>query len=69
MHLMKDIKRAGYSAADHGWRRTAADKIARPIAKHTSARPDQIRMVVGLVFLALSIKFIAGTIMRARKGS
>jgi hypothetical protein len=51
-----------------GWRETVADKTAPPVAARTPADEDTIRAVLGGLFFALSLIYVAGTIKRALQG-
>lgn len=41
-----------------GWRGSVADAVASPIAKRSSFGEDQVRAVVGAVFLLLSLMYV-----------
>ena len=45
-----------------GWRAKVADVVAPPVAKRSSLREDQIRAVIGMTFLVLSIVYVVGAI-------
>jgi len=45
-----------------GWRATVADAVAPPVAKRSPLREDQIRALIGMTFLALSIVYVVGAI-------
>ena len=45
-----------------GWRATVADVVAPPVARRSPLREDQIRAVIGLTFLVLSIVYVVGAI-------
>jgi hypothetical protein len=53
-----DSKTVGLAGL-RGWRGSVADRVARPIARRSSAGEDQVRAVIGAVFLALSIFYVA----------
>lgn len=48
-----------------GWRVKVADGVADPVASRTSLSPDAVRAVVGAVFFALSLYYVASTVARA----
>ena len=41
-----------------GWRGSVADAVASPVAKRSSFREDQVRAVVGAIFLLLSLMYV-----------
>jgi hypothetical protein len=45
-----------------GWRGSVADAVATPVAKRSSFGEDQIRAVVGAIFLVLSLMYILGAL-------
>ncbi len=45
-----------------GWRRKAADPVARAVAKRTSFTEAQIRALIGGVFLALAVLAFVRTV-------
>jgi len=45
-----------------GWRGSVADAIASPVAKRSSLGEDQIRAVVGAIFLLLSLMYVLGAL-------
>ncbi len=45
-----------------GWRATVADALAAPAARHTPLDRGRARAIVGWVFLALSVVYVARTI-------
>lgn len=71
MNIMHDIKsratRLGDVAAEHGWRRAASERLVPPIARRTHATPRQVKAVLGILFVALSLKFLLGTAVRYRR--
>jgi hypothetical protein len=54
----KDVGTAGL----RGWRSAVANAVAAPVAKRSSFREDQIRSVVGAVFLVLSLVYLIGAV-------
>jgi hypothetical protein len=44
-----------------GWRRKAADPVARQVAKRTSLDEAQVRALIGAAFLALAVITFART--------
>lgn len=47
-----------------GWRATAADAVARPVARRSSLDDDQVRAAVGAVFFVLAAVYVVGTLRR-----
>jgi hypothetical protein len=45
-----------------GWRGSVANAVAAPVAKRSSFGEDQIRAVIGAVFLLLSLMYVAGAL-------
>ena len=41
-----------------GWRNKVADAVATPVAKRSSVSEDQVRSLVGAVFLALTLVYL-----------
>lgn len=56
----KDLGKTGLT----GWRGKVADKAAPPVAARTPADEDTVRAVLGGLFFALSLIYVAGTIKR-----
>lgn len=52
------------TAALKGWREKVADTVATPVAKRSAFSEDQVRAVIGVVFLALSLLYVTGAIRR-----
>jgi heme/copper-type cytochrome/quinol oxidase subunit 1 len=56
-----------------GWRRKAAEPVARAVSKRTSYTEAQVRAAIGAVFLALAVvafaRTLAMTIRAGRVGS
>lgn len=48
-----------------GWRSKAADVVARPVAKRTRMSEEQIKAIIGGVFLAVTLWQLSRTIWRA----
>ncbi len=57
------IERVGHAALE-GWREKAADAVAPRVAHRSPLREDQVRVAVGLVFLALTVKYLVTTARR-----
>ncbi len=51
-----------------GWRSTVANAVAAPVAKRSSFREEQIRSVVGLAFLVLSLVYLIGAVTEVARG-
>lgn len=49
-----------------GWRVKAADRIAPAVAKRTPLSEERVRGLLGLVFLALVIRYLVKTARDAR---
>lgn len=47
-----------------GWRGKVADAVAGPVAKRAGVADDQVRAVVGALFLALSVMYVVGAVKR-----
>jgi multidrug transporter EmrE-like cation transporter len=41
-----------------GWRSKVADAVATPVAKRSSVSEDQVRSLVGAVFLVLTLAYL-----------
>jgi copper oxidase (laccase) domain-containing protein len=51
----------------NGWRGRAADVVARPVARRTKFDEDQIKAIIGAVFLAYTVYRLARALYRAAK--
>jgi hypothetical protein len=59
----------GVAAADSGWRKKATDAIAPAVGRSRVPLGErQVRAALGLLFLALSVKYVASTLRRFRSG-
>ena len=47
-----------------GWRGKVADAVAGPAARRTGLTDEQVRAGVGLLFLVLSVVYVAGAVRR-----
>lgn len=64
------VQELGEAAVASGWRKKAADKLAPPLARSPlPIRERQARVVLGLAFLGITVKYLAGTLTRARRAS
>jgi hypothetical protein len=45
-----------------GWRGSVANAVAAPVARRSSLREDQVRAVVGAVFLLLAVTYVIGVV-------
>ena len=64
------VKEVGEAAVAAGWRKKAADTVAPRIGRSPlPVRERQARAAIGLVLFGLSVKYVAGTISRARARS
>jgi hypothetical protein len=52
-------------AALVGWRERVATGIAGPVSERTGLSDGQVRALVGAVFFALAVYYVAGTLRRA----
>ena len=52
------------TAGLRGWRAKVGDAVAEPAARHTPLSADQVRAVVGALFLLLSLLYVTGTVRR-----
>jgi hypothetical protein len=50
------------TAGLRGWRTKAADAVAPPLARRLPLTEEQIRAALGVLFLALTVKYVAGTV-------
>jgi hypothetical protein len=50
-----------------GWRGRAADVVARPIAERSRFNEDQIKAIIGAVFLAYTLYRLVRALYRAAK--
>jgi hypothetical protein len=66
-----DVKRLGHAGLV-GWREKVGDRAAHAVSKRTRFDADTVRAVLGVVFLALSIKTtieMARRLSRAARGA
>ena len=56
-----DSKTVGMAGL-RGWRATVADASAGPVARRTPLSEDQVKALVGALFLVLSILYVVGAI-------
>jgi hypothetical protein len=47
-----------------GWRASAADLVAAPVARRSPLSDDQVRAAVGSLFFALAVVYVVGTLRR-----
>ena len=59
------VQELGHGALQ-GWRGKVAERVATPVAKRTPLREEWIRAGIGLLFLALAIRYVIRTIAAAR---
>ena len=55
---------AAGKAGLQGWRAKVGDAVAGPVAQRSPFTDDQVRAVIGGLFFALSVVYVAGTIRR-----
>jgi hypothetical protein len=58
-----DVKTIGETALT-GWREKVADGVAGPASSRTPLDEEQVRALVGIGFLALSIVYVVSTIRK-----
>lgn len=64
------VREMGEAAVAAGWRKKAADTVAPRVGRSPlPVRERDVRAALGLVLFALSVKYVAGTISRARARS
>jgi hypothetical protein len=64
---VKEIGLAG--TRDAGWRTKAADAVAPRVGRSSlPLREEQARAALGLLFLALSVKYVVSTLQKLRRG-
>ena len=62
------VKELGHAAAASGWRQKAADAVAPKVARsRLPAGEGEARALIGLAFLALSVKYLVGTFRRVTR--
>lgn len=54
MATATQVGRAGLQ----GWREKVADGVAEPVAKRTPLSEDQVRALVGALFLVLTVSYV-----------
>ena len=47
-----------------GWRAAVADRLAGPLAERTPLSEEQARALIGGLFFALSVYYVASTVKR-----
>ena len=57
-----DTKRVGMAGL-RGWRGSVANAVAGPVAKRSSAGEDQVRAVIGALFLTLATIYVLSAIV------
>ncbi len=65
--MRKPVRRIGHAAVAKGWRKALADRVVPPAARVAPVAPERIRTALGLAFLALSTKYLLGTVRRFRQ--
>jgi hypothetical protein len=56
-----DTKTVG-KAGLRGWRSSVANAAAGPVARRSPLSEDQVRAVIGAVFLVLSVLYVIGAV-------
>lgn len=56
-----DTKTVG-KAGLRGWRSSVANAAAGPVARRSPLSEDQVRAVIGAVFLVLSVVYVIGAV-------
>ena len=57
------VEQVGHAALE-GWREKAADAVAPRVAGRSPLRESQVRAALGLLFLALTVKYLVTTTRR-----
>jgi hypothetical protein len=57
------VEQVGHAALE-GWRERVADAVGPRVAERSPLRESQVRTALGLLFLALAVKYLAGTTQR-----
>jgi hypothetical protein len=52
-----------------GGRKTLADRVAPQVAKHGPVDEEDVRAIIGVVFFAVAVYYVAATLARAVKAS
>lgn len=47
-----------------GWRAKVADAVADPVSRHSPLSDDEVRAVVGTLFLVLALIYVLGSFKR-----
>ncbi|WP_092203947.1 hypothetical protein [Blastococcus tunisiensis] len=45
-----------------GWREKVADAVAEPVARRAGVADDQVRAVIGALFLVLSVMYVVNAV-------
>lgn len=61
--------RIGLAATAHGWRKEAADRLTDPLARRLPLSAEQVRPLLGLLFVLSSAAYLARTARRATRGN
>ncbi|MFN2470947.1 MAG: hypothetical protein ABR583_08150 [Gaiellaceae bacterium] len=59
------VQEVGHAAL-HRWREEIAERVAPAVGKRTPLAEDWIRTALGLLFLALAVRYIARTLAGTR---
>lgn len=62
-----DWKKLGEAGAGHGWRKQVAERAAEPLAARLPLGSRELRALLGLGFLALSLSYVIRTARRAAR--
>jgi hypothetical protein len=57
------VEQVGHAALE-GWREKAADAVAPRVAERSRLEEHQVRAVLGLLFLGLTVKYLVTTTRR-----
>ncbi|MGH3092004.1 MAG: hypothetical protein ACRDOG_06720 [Gaiellaceae bacterium] len=60
-----DWRKLGEAGTGHGWRKQVADRATDPLASRLPLGIREVRAVLGLGFLALSLSYVFRTFRRA----
>lgn len=47
-----------------GWREKVADGVSGPVSSRSPLSEDQVRAIIGAIFFALSVYYVADTVRR-----
>jgi hypothetical protein len=62
-----DWRKLGEAGAGHGWRKQVADHASDPLASRLPLGSREMRALLGLGFLALSLSYLVRTFRRVAR--